>query len=140
VGVDIQADNSISGNAKDINIQNARQVISSVTTDNAIGGQNTTTYKYTRSSKPSPFISISIECSPFSWVRRFFQFPLSPTPKSDCHCLPLSKPLFDRNPTNDQQGLYVYLNTGHSFDSGKQWQTHQSQIAIVYHYQSHDLY
>jgi hypothetical protein len=27
-------------------IQNARQVISSVTTDNAIGGQNTTTYKY----------------------------------------------------------------------------------------------
>jgi hypothetical protein len=31
--------------------------------------------------------------------------------------------VFDRNPTNDQQGLYVYLNTGHSFDSGKQWQT-----------------
>ncbi|VVM20103.1 hypothetical protein BSPWISOXPB_1925 [uncultured Gammaproteobacteria bacterium] len=29
-----------------ISIQNARQVISSVTTDNAIGGQNTTTYKY----------------------------------------------------------------------------------------------
>ncbi|VVH50866.1 Rhs family protein, partial [uncultured Gammaproteobacteria bacterium] len=29
-----------------ITIQNARQVISSVTTDNAIGGQNTTTYKY----------------------------------------------------------------------------------------------
>jgi hypothetical protein len=28
-----------------ISIQNARQVISSVTTDNAIGGQNTTTYK-----------------------------------------------------------------------------------------------
>jgi hypothetical protein len=28
------------------NIQNARQVISSVTTDNAIGGQNTTTYQY----------------------------------------------------------------------------------------------
>jgi hypothetical protein len=31
--------------------------------------------------------------------------------------------VFDKNPTNDQQGLYVYLNTGHSFDSGKQWQT-----------------
>jgi hypothetical protein len=29
-----------------IDTQNARQVVSSVTTDNAIGGQNTTTYKY----------------------------------------------------------------------------------------------
>ncbi|WP_202776138.1 SpvB/TcaC N-terminal domain-containing protein, partial [Bathymodiolus azoricus thioautotrophic gill symbiont] len=34
------------GSYPNINIQNARQVISSVTTDNAIGGQNTTTYKY----------------------------------------------------------------------------------------------
>jgi hypothetical protein len=34
------------GSYPNINIQNARQVISSVTTDNAIGGQNTTTYQY----------------------------------------------------------------------------------------------
>ncbi|VVH64137.1 hypothetical protein BSPLISOX_2012, partial [uncultured Gammaproteobacteria bacterium] len=34
------------GHYPNISIQNARQVISSVTTDNAIGGQNTTTYKY----------------------------------------------------------------------------------------------
>jgi hypothetical protein len=26
--------------------------------------------------------------------------------------------VFDRNPKNDQQGLYVCLNTGHGFDSG----------------------
>jgi hypothetical protein len=118
--------------------QNARQVISSVTTDNAIGGQNTTTYKYgnakvnvkgrflsnTRSSKPSPLMSINIEYSPFSCVGRFFQLP-SP-PRLACHCLPLSKPspvlVFDRNPKTDQQGLFVYLNTGDGFDSGKQWQ------------------
>jgi hypothetical protein len=30
--------------------------------------------------------------------------------------------VFDRNPKTDQQGLFVYLNTGDGFDSGKQWQ------------------
>ncbi|SMN14709.1 Rhs family protein [uncultured Candidatus Thioglobus sp.] len=30
--------------------------------------------------------------------------------------------VFDRNPSNDQQGIYVYLNTGRGFDSGQQWQ------------------
>jgi hypothetical protein len=46
--------------------------------------------------------------------------------------------VFDRNPTNDQQGLYVYLNTGHSFDSGKQWQTCQilDQVNRRHLYQS----
>jgi hypothetical protein len=27
-----------------------------------------------------------------------------------------------RNPKTDQQGLFVYLNTGDGFDNGKQWQ------------------
>ncbi|VVH60065.1 Rhs family protein, partial [uncultured Gammaproteobacteria bacterium] len=31
--------------------------------------------------------------------------------------------VFDRNPSNDQQGFYVFLNTGNGFDSGKQWQS-----------------
>ena len=31
--------------------------------------------------------------------------------------------VFDRNPSNDQQGLYVFLNTGNGFDSGRQWQS-----------------
>jgi hypothetical protein len=43
---------------------------------------------------------ISIEYSPLLWVGRFFQFLLPP--KSDCHCLPLSKV---------------------GFNNGKQWQT-----------------
>jgi hypothetical protein len=30
--------------------------------------------------------------------------------------------VFDRNPSNDQPGFYVFLNTGNGFDSGKQWQ------------------
>ncbi len=30
--------------------------------------------------------------------------------------------VFDRNPSNDQEGIYVYLNTGSGFDSGQQWQ------------------
>jgi hypothetical protein len=30
--------------------------------------------------------------------------------------------VFDRNPKTDQQGLFVYLNTGDGFDNGKQWQ------------------
>jgi hypothetical protein len=34
------------GSYPNIDTQNARQVVSSVTTDNAIGSQNTTTYKY----------------------------------------------------------------------------------------------
>jgi hypothetical protein len=42
----ILSDQSLGGYYPNIVIQNARQVISSVTTDNAIGGQNTTTYKY----------------------------------------------------------------------------------------------
>jgi hypothetical protein len=39
--------------------------------------------------------------------------------------LPLLLPdrVFDRNPKNEQPGFYVYLNTGHGFDSGKQWQS-----------------
>jgi hypothetical protein len=28
--------------------------------------------------------------------------------------------VFDRNPKTDQQGLFVYLNTGDGFDNGKQ--------------------
>jgi hypothetical protein len=31
--------------------------------------------------------------------------------------------VFDRNPKTNQTGLFVYLNTGNGFDSGKQWQT-----------------
>ena len=31
--------------------------------------------------------------------------------------------VFDRNPSNDQQGLYVFLNIGNGFDSGRQWQS-----------------
>ncbi|VVM22728.1 hypothetical protein BSPWISOXPB_8830 [uncultured Gammaproteobacteria bacterium] len=30
--------------------------------------------------------------------------------------------VFDRNPKTDQQGFFVYLNTGDGFDNGKQWQ------------------
>jgi hypothetical protein len=30
--------------------------------------------------------------------------------------------VFDRNPKTEQQGLFVYLNTGDGFDNGKQWQ------------------
>ncbi|WP_244610283.1 VCBS repeat-containing protein, partial [Bathymodiolus heckerae thiotrophic gill symbiont] len=30
--------------------------------------------------------------------------------------------VFDRNPSNNQQGMYVYLNTGSGFYSGQQWQ------------------
>jgi hypothetical protein len=76
-------------------------------------------------------MSINIEYSPFWYIGRFFQ--LSSPPKLLCHCLPESKPLpvfsdglpdrvFDRNPKTDQQGLFVYLNTGDGFDNGKQWQ------------------
>jgi hypothetical protein len=28
-----------------------------------------------------------------------------------------------RNPSNEQPGFYVFLNTGNGFDSGKQWQS-----------------
>jgi hypothetical protein len=31
--------------------------------------------------------------------------------------------VFDRNPKTNQTGLFVYLNTGNGFDSGKQWQS-----------------
>ncbi|VVM22730.1 hypothetical protein BSPWISOXPB_8832 [uncultured Gammaproteobacteria bacterium] len=30
--------------------------------------------------------------------------------------------VFDSNPKTDQQGFFVYLNTGDGFDNGKQWQ------------------
>jgi hypothetical protein len=30
--------------------------------------------------------------------------------------------VFAKNPKTDQQGLFVYLNTGDGFDNGKQWQ------------------
>jgi hypothetical protein len=30
--------------------------------------------------------------------------------------------VFDRNPSSNQEGIYVYLNTGSGFDSGQQWQ------------------
>jgi hypothetical protein len=31
--------------------------------------------------------------------------------------------VFDKNPSNDQPGFYVFLNTGNGFDLGKQWQS-----------------
>jgi hypothetical protein len=31
--------------------------------------------------------------------------------------------VFDVNPSDNQPGLYVFLNTGNGFDSGKQWQS-----------------
>jgi hypothetical protein len=31
--------------------------------------------------------------------------------------------VFARNPSNEQPGFYVFLNTGNGFDSGKQWQS-----------------
>jgi hypothetical protein len=34
----------------------------------------------------------------------------------------LADRVFDSNPKTDQQGLFVYLNTGDGFDNGKQWQ------------------
>jgi hypothetical protein len=30
--------------------------------------------------------------------------------------------VFDRNPKNNQQGIYVHLNTGSGFSSGWRWQ------------------
>jgi hypothetical protein len=36
--------------------------------------------------------------------------------------LAIIKAIADRNPKTDQQGLFVYLNTGDGFDNGKQWQ------------------
>jgi hypothetical protein len=52
-------------------------------------------------------MSISVEYSPPLWIGRFFQL----SPKSFCHC-----------PSSNQEGIYVYLNTGSGFDSGQQWQ------------------
>jgi hypothetical protein len=100
------------------------------------------TKRYTRSGKPSPFMSINIEDSPFPCVGRFFQLLLPP--RLACHCLPLTPNdasslfhlnfvfgrqhglpdrVFDRNPKTNQTGLFVYLNTGNGFDNGKQWQS-----------------
>jgi hypothetical protein len=114
-------------------------------------------------------MSINIECSPFAFFGRFFQF--SSPPKLLCHKTKFSwnneeasfgvngkqwqsdlggsddwknhpthengessmlidmngdglpDRVFNKNPSNDQLGFYVFLNTGNGFDSGKQWQS-----------------
>jgi hypothetical protein len=66
-------------------------------------------------------MSISVECSPPFWIGSIQKGGEYST-LIDMNGDGLPDRVFDRNPSSNQEGIYVYLNTGSGFDSGQQWQ------------------